>query len=159
MINKTWTVAVEVDEITGDYVLPLPPEVLELQGWKEDDVLNWKDNMDGSFTLTKSADTELVMVEAIQSYRMRYLVEVPKGKSEWAADTVTMMEAKEFSQLSLGEQITSHRVITEDEAIEICDADNDYLKSWTREQKLAAFVTTWEEQNDPKTTVDSYSGT
>jgi hypothetical protein len=112
--------------------------------------------MDGSFTLTKSVETELVMVEAIQSYRMRYVVEVPKGRTDWAADTVTMMEAKEFSQFSLGEQITSYRVITEDEAIEICDADNDYLKSWTREQKLNAFVTTWEEQNDPKTTVESY---
>ena len=159
MINKTWTVAVEVDDETGDYVLPLPPEVLELQGWKTGDVLNWGDNMDGSFTLTKTSDTELVLVEAIQSYRMRYLVEVPKGKSEWAADTVTMMEAKEFSQLSLGEQITSYRVVTEDEAIEISDADTDYLKSWTREEKLSAFVTTWKEQNDPKTTVDSWSGT
>lgn len=158
MVDKTYTVAVEVDETTGDYVLPLPPEVLELQGWKEGDVLNWEDNMDGSFTLTKSVETELVMVEAIQSYRMRYVVEVPKGKTEWAADTVTMMEAKEFSQLSLGEQISSLRVVTEDEAIEMCDVDNDYLKTWSREQKLAAFVTTWEEQNDPKESVDPFTG-
>ena len=39
--------------------------------------------------------------------------EGPKGKKEWALDTVTMNEAEEFSQEHLGEQIVSHRVIDE----------------------------------------------
>ena len=86
-------------------------------------------------------ETELVLVECIQQYRMRYVVEVPVGKSEWALDTVTMEEAVEFSQLNLGETIISHRVITKDEVIKICDIDNDYCKSWDTEKKFEVFVT------------------
>lgn len=67
---------------------------------------------------------------------MRYMVEVPKGKKEWALDTVTCDEAREFSQEHLGETIASHRVVSEAEALEIFDQDNDYLKSWDRETKI-----------------------
>lgn len=81
-------------------------------------------------------ETELVLVDTISMFRMRYVVEVPKGKKEYASDTVTMQEAKEFSQEHLDEIITTSRVISEDELIQICDEDNAYLKEWTREQKL-----------------------
>ena len=43
-------------------------------------------------------ETEWVLVECVSTFRMRYMVEVPKDKSEYALDTVTMNEAKEFSQ-------------------------------------------------------------
>ncbi len=85
--------------------------------------------------------SEFVLVECVSTFRMRYLVEVPEGKSEWALDTVTMNEAKEFSQEHIGEQIISHRVVTKDEAIAICDVDNHYCKSWTEEQKINSFFT------------------
>lgn len=75
-------------------------------------------------------ETEWVLVETVLTYRIRYCVEVPKGKAEWALDTVTMEEAKEFSQKSLGETIVSHRVVTEEEALAICKEDNDYVNSW-----------------------------
>lgn len=87
------------------------------------------------------SENELVLVECVSTFRMRYLVEVPKGKSEWALDTVTMNEAKEFSQEHIGEQIISHRVVTKDEAIAISDIDNHYCKAWTEEQKINAFFT------------------
>jgi hypothetical protein len=61
---------------------------------------------------------------------MRYMVEVPEGKSEWALDTVTLEKAKEFSQFSLGEQIVSHRVIAEADAVKLCIEDNPYISSW-----------------------------
>jgi hypothetical protein len=86
-------------------------------------------------------ETELVMVECISTFRQRYVVEVPKGKSEWALDTVTCQEAKEFSQLHLGETIVSHRVISKDETLAICDVDNSYCKVWNDEHKLNTFVT------------------
>ena len=89
-----------------------------------------------------SEEKQLVLVECIQQYRMRYVVEVPFGHADWALDTVTMEEAKEFSQLSLGETLISSRVVTKEEVLRLCDEDNDYCQSWTDEAKLETFVTT-----------------
>ena len=131
-------IKLEEDE-NGDLVLPLSDELLKELGWKEGDNLNWKDNNDGSFTLTKKTEgieTEWVLVETISQFRQRYVVEVPKGKSEYALDTVTMDEAKEFSQKHLGETIVSHRVISEKDALDLFDEDNDYLKDWNDDKKM-----------------------
>jgi hypothetical protein len=89
----------------------------------------------------KPVKKEWVLVECIQSYRMRYMVEVPEGRSEWALDTVSMQQAKEFSQESIGETIVSHRVISEEDALKLCDEDNDYCKSWDEHQKVKSFFT------------------
>jgi hypothetical protein len=53
---KKWIMTVEEDPETGDIVLPLPEDLLKLQGWKEGDTLNWEDNKDGSWSLTKKAE-------------------------------------------------------------------------------------------------------
>ena len=99
-----------------------------------------------------SEKTQLVLVECVSMFRMRYLVEVPIGiddyghdKKEWALDTVTMEEAKEFSQKHVGENIVSSRVISKEEALALCDQDNDYARSWPEEQKIKHFFTTKEE--------------
>jgi hypothetical protein len=52
-MTKQWTITVEEDPATGDCILPLPQDMLDLQGWKEGDELNWKDLGDGSWSLTK----------------------------------------------------------------------------------------------------------
>lgn len=140
-MNKTIVVTLQTaDDGSGDLVLPLTDEILEGTGISLGDTVKWIDNGDGSWTLQKEK-TEWVMVECISQFRERYLVEVPKGKSEWALDTVTMNEAKEFSQHHLGETIVSHRVVTVEEALEICDVDNHYCSSWTDEQKINTFFT------------------
>ena len=97
-------------------------------------------------------ETQLVLVETISQFRQRYVVEVPVGiddfgndKTLWALDTVTCEHANEFSQHWLGETIVSHRVVSEQEALQIFDQDHDYLKNWTKEEKLES-VTIWEEQ-------------
>jgi hypothetical protein len=59
-----------------------------------------------------------------------------------------MNEAKEFSQEHLGETIVSHRVVSKDEALTICDKDNDYTKSWDNETKIKNFFTTLTDQKD-----------
>ena len=136
-------IKLEEDE-NGDLFLPLSDELLKEVGWKEGDNLNWKDNNDGSFTLTKKTEgieTEWVLVETISQFRERYVVEVPKGKSEYALDTVTMDEAKEFSQKHLGETIFSSRIISEKDALDLFDEDNDYLKQWNDEQKMQSGFT------------------
>lgn len=98
--------------------------------------------------------TQLVLVETIQSYRMRYVVEVPIGvdqygrdKVGWASDTVCSEEAKEFSQYALPEIILSERVVSKEEALELCNKDNDYVKSWSDELKFSTFVTPWVDED------------
>ena len=140
------TVTLEEDK-DGNLILPISDEMMAELGWKIGDTINWNDNEDGSWTMSK-LETELVLVECVSTFRMRYMVEVPKGKTEWALDTVTMKEADEFSQEHIGEQIMSHRVVTEDEAIALCDVDNHYCEQWSREKKLETFVTEWKEENE-----------
>jgi hypothetical protein len=154
-MSKQWIISLEEDPETGDLILPLSDDILEQAGWKTGDTIEWIDNKDGTWTMRKKVETQLVMVECISTFRQRYLVEVPTGtdrygkdKSEWALDTVTMEEAKEFSQKHLGETIVSHRVVTEAEALRICDEDNDYCRAWSDEKKKEAFFTTWKEQED-----------
>ena len=85
--------------------------------------------------------TEWVLVETVEMFRMRYCVEVPAGKKEYALDTVTMREAKEFSQEWKGETIISSRVVTEKEALKIYDEDNPSFKGWTKAQKINSAFT------------------
>jgi len=153
-MNKYWTIDVQEDPATGDAILEFPPEAMAQAGWKEGDTLDWNDNEDGTFTLTKK-ETQWVLVEAVSTFRERYMVEVPigtdlygKDKVEWALDTVTMQEAKEFSQQHIGEHILSHRVVSYDEALAQCDIDNDYTKTWDNDTKIKNFFTTWAEQKN-----------
>ena len=53
MSNNSWTVSIEEDPETGDLILPLPQDMLDLQGWTEGDTLEWIDNKDGSWSLQK----------------------------------------------------------------------------------------------------------
>jgi len=151
MANKTWTINLEEDPETGDLILPLNDEILEGTGWKTGDTIDWIDNKDGSWTM-KKIETQWVLVETVSMFRERYMVEVPVGvdrygkdKADWALDTVTLEEAKEFSQEHLGETIVSHRVVTKEEALALCDKDNDYARVWNDELKVKTFFTTMEE--------------
>jgi hypothetical protein len=151
MENKSWIITLEEDAETGDLILPLNDEILAETGWQTGDTLDWIDNGDGSWTMRKK-ETQWVLVEAVSMFRERYMVEVPVGtdrygkdKSEWALDTVTLSEAKEFSQEHLGETIVSHRIVTEEEALALCDKDNDYAKVWNDELKKKTFFTTMDE--------------
>ena len=148
--DNSWIATLQEDPATGDLILPLPDDLMESQGFEVGDLLKWKDNKNGSFSITKkvSEETEWVLVECISTFRQRYMVEVPKGKTLWALDTVTMEEAKEFSQEHIGEQIISHRTVSKKEALELCDKDNHYGSEWDKETKMKNFFTTWEEQQD-----------
>ena len=146
---KRWTLDVEEDE-RGQFIT-LPDEILQETGWKEGDRLKWTDRGDGSWQMEK-IETQFVLVETVQTFRHRYVVEVPTGidawgkpKALWALDTVTMEEAKEFSQEHLDETIFSHRVLSYDEVIKLCDEDNDYVKDWSDEKKIEVFVTEWKD--------------
>ena len=93
-------------------------------------------------------EKQLVLVDTVSIFRMRYLVEVPAGRAEYALGPVAMNEATEFSQEHIGENIVSHRVVSEDEALQIFDQDNDYCKDWAREYKLGSVVTPWVDEGE-----------
>jgi hypothetical protein len=139
--GKTFTVTLDYDNESGDVLLPISDEMMEAAGWNLGDDVEWVDNGNGTWTIKKIEGKEWVLVETVQMFRHRYMVQVPAGKAEWALDTVTMEEAKEFSQEHLGETIVSHRVVSVTEALELCDKDNDYCKSWNEEQKMKVFFT------------------
>lgn len=154
--DNSWIATLQEDSETGDLILPLPDDLMKSQGFEIGDILKWKDNKDGSYSLSKKASEEKqwVLVEAVSTFRQRYMVEVPVGiddygndKATWALDAVALGEAKEFSQEHLGEQIVSHRVVSKKEALALCDQDNDYTNSWDKEKKMQNFFTTWKEQN------------
>jgi hypothetical protein len=74
--------------------------------------------------------SKYVLVDTISQFRMRYVVEVPDDcenptdgdrypvtPEEYAMDTVTCEDAKEFTQEHLGETIVSTREVTLEEAL------------------------------------------
>ncbi len=146
MKNKSWVIELETDPETGDLILPLNDAILEGTGWQPGDTIEWIDNKDGCWTMKKK-EMQWVMVECVSMFRQRYMVQVPAGKADWALDTVTCEEAKEFSQEHLGETIVSHRVVTEEEALQLCDKDNGYCITQNDEKKKEAFFTEWKEDD------------
>jgi hypothetical protein len=94
--------------------------------------------------------SKYVLVDTVLQYRMRYVIEVPDNHNDnaypcsaeqWAADTVTSEEMKEFSQMYLGETILSTRELAKEEIVPLCDKENQYCQSWSDEKKLDVFVT------------------
>ena len=51
--SNSWTIILEEDHETGDLIMPIPQEVLELQEWQEGDTLEWIDLNNGSWQLKK----------------------------------------------------------------------------------------------------------
>ena len=94
--------------------------------------------------------SKFVLVDTVSQYRMRYIIEVPDDHNDkeypcsaeqWAMDTVTAEQMKEFSQFWIGESIFSTREIAKEEIIPLCDKENDYCQTWDDEKKMQAFVT------------------
>lgn len=90
---------------------------------------------------------DYVVVTAISSYRMRYVMhrddlqkkntDKPVDAIEWANDTVIMEDCTEFSQKHMGEYIADTVEMNEEDMLELFDKDNDHLSSWTKDQKVA----------------------
>jgi hypothetical protein len=53
-----WKITVQEDPETKELVLPFSNEILEAVGWKEGDVIVWKNNKNGSWSLRKKIDKQ-----------------------------------------------------------------------------------------------------
>jgi len=97
-----------------------------------------------------------VVVTAVSQFRQRYVM--PESELQgmspdvkldyptmvtYANDSVTCEDVKEFSQKWLGETIVDSFVVDEERVLNLFDRDNDYLASWTKEQKLK-WIKDWE---------------
>jgi len=142
-LNSTYKLDV-VEGDDGDQLLQLSEEFCTDQDWREGDVISW-DIKDGSVIATNKCAQErknksgkkLVLVETVSVFRHRYVVEC--NEEEHAADEVVCRlgndDFEEFSQHHVDESISSTRVITEHEYMELFDKDNHYLAKWDVEQK------------------------
>lgn len=143
---KSYTASVVEDPKTGDTLLEFDQKFVEEQGWEEGDNIQWKvtDKVISMTNVDAKAREKMdyYLVESISLYRMRYVI---KAKSaEHATDEVVMNvgDIKEFSQHHIDEPISSVRKLTREQVLELCDQDNDYLKSWSEEQKLERLTNT-----------------
>jgi hypothetical protein len=53
-METKWVLETKEDPETGDILLEFPPELLDQVGWNEGDTLNFSDNGDGSWSITKT---------------------------------------------------------------------------------------------------------
>ena len=51
--DNRWIVTIEEDPETKELVIPFSPDMLAQVGWDFGDIILWKDNQNGSFTLSK----------------------------------------------------------------------------------------------------------
>jgi len=83
--------------------------------------------------------SKYIMVDTVSMFRMRYCVEVPDDlenctSEEYAKDTVTCEDAKEFTQDHLDEVIVSTREVTLEEALAQYRKDEPVLgEAWDDE--------------------------
>ena len=94
-------------------------------------------------TVWRNKMSKIVLVETVSTFRHVYAVRLPDEEpNEYAVDDVVWntdlidSPLSEVTQKHISEDIFSHRVITEDEYLELFDRENDYLKEWPREKKL-----------------------
>lgn len=113
--------------------------------------------------MKKEIEEKYVVVTVVSSFRQRYVipteelqklneeVELDELKAiEWAEDSVTCENVKEFSQQFLGENIIDTEIVDTDSMLKIFDKDNKYLSEgpdgWDRQRKLN-FIHQWKENN------------
>ena len=149
-LSNRYTAKVVKDPETGDTLLEFDQKFIEEQDWREGDTVKWNiTDKEVSMTNVDAVarkETNYYLVETISLFRMRYIVKAKNA--EHASDEVIMnlgsdkTDFKEFSQHHLDEVVSYTKKMTREEVIELCDQDNDYLKTWSDEQKLKSLTNT-----------------
>lgn len=89
--------------------------------------------------------SKFVMVDAISQFRIRYVVEVPDDANcsaiEYAEDSVTMEDAREFTQKHLGEMIVDSREIELEDAISQFRNEEPAYSEWSDDLIIKNVIT------------------
>lgn len=133
-MEKKWTLPVQETE-DGELYIELNDEILEGSNLQIGDTLSWRDNKDGSYSLTK-VEGDLFVVDSISVFHIRHVVRAKNA--EHAMDEVVCDDGnlKEFSQKHVDCNIIDARKITAEEYLNMFDKDNSYLSSWSEDKKL-----------------------
>lgn len=99
-------------------------------------------------------EKKLYLVETVSMFRMRYVVEA--REESHALDEVTMNATgsynenfQEFSQKHIDEVIVSSRQLSATDYMQMFDKDNDYLSSWSNQEKMKVINTIeYEDEKD-----------
>lgn len=99
----------------------IPDHILKRLGVKSGDEIEWAVNDDGIVTVYKAKEPnrQLLLVESICSFKMRYLVEVEARNMESAAravDAIRNSDIDEFSQEFTSNNIINMQQVSLDEA-------------------------------------------
>ena len=134
-----WTLPIIKGEL-GDYFIELSDEILESSGFEVGDTIVWTKNDNGSYTLTKkeSKDTDIYIVETISSHSLKYAVRAKSAQDamDYVYRKFDSGEIVELHQRHQGEFVKDATKISKKEYLKRFDELNDYLKSWSKEQKL-----------------------
>jgi len=96
-------------------------------------------------------EKKLYLVETVSMFRLRYVVEAREASH---AEDEFVMEIgkdsfKEFSQHHMDEVIVSTRELSATDYMDLFDSDNDYLKSWSNQEKMSMINTIeYEDEKD-----------
>ena len=110
MNNKSWILNVEEDTETGDAILNLPPELLETVGWVEGDVLDWQDNKNGSWSLTKKLvnSIELIIKPEIEmNDRLREVMDISQEECAEVIQAISKIRRFGLNNHKSGESQTN----------------------------------------------------
>ena len=94
---------------------------------------------------------KLYLVETVSMFRMRYVVEA-REEGHAMDEVVCEMgnhEFQEFSQKHIDEVIVSSRELSATDYMNLFDKDNDYLASWTDQEKMKLInIIKYEDEKD-----------
>jgi len=103
--------------------------------------------------------SDYVVVDTVSMFKQRYIIPreelqklnedvklTDKLAKEWASDSVTTEEVKEFSQRWLGETITNVDIVDTEKVLKLFKEDNEELsQEWTQAKQLD-YINDWKDK-------------
>lgn len=103
--------------------------------------------------------SDYVVVDTVSMFKQRYIIPreelqklnedvklTDKLAKEWASDSVTTEEVKEFSQRWLGETITNVDIVDTQKVLKLFKEDNEELsEEWTQAKQLD-YINDWKDK-------------
>jgi hypothetical protein len=103
--------------------------------------------------------TDYVVVDTVSMFRQRYIIPreelqklnedvklTDKLAREWASDSVTTEEVKEFSQRWLGETITNVDIVDTEKVLKLFKEDNEELSEEWSQAKQLDYINDWKDK-------------
>ena len=103
--------------------------------------------------------SDYVVVDTVSMFKQRYIIPreelqklnedvklTDKLAKEWASDSVTTEEVKEFSQRWLGETITNVDIVDTQKVLKLFKEDNEELSEEWSQAKQLDYINDWKDK-------------